>query len=136
MHTHTIIRKNGPCYRWVPKDVATCIIVFEKTHIVNHSREHTIDQRALHFVFIVVAFCLYILLLRFTYITFWPCNLPYYCYREGIAMVQHAHTHKGKGEGMCYSRHYYWKHIHTHIRGGGRNVVIIERTLLLTIVVV
>ncbi len=38
--THTIVQKNGPCYCCVPKDLATCIIAFEKAHSQSLKRAH------------------------------------------------------------------------------------------------
>jgi hypothetical protein len=46
----------------------------------------------------------------------------------------HTHT-RGEGKECAIQGTTIENHIHTHIKGGGRNVVIIERALLLTIVV-
>jgi hypothetical protein len=50
-------------------------------------------------------------------------------------LLFNRHTHKGSEEGTCYSKHFVVEnYIHTHIREGGKNIVIIERVLFFIVI--
>jgi hypothetical protein len=120
----------------VAKDLATCIVAFEKAHIVILSREYTIDECALYFVFLLL---LHFALIYCYYISPVLCFDLATCLTVATKMAlllfnMHTHT-RGEGKECAIQGTTIENHIHTHIKGGGRNVVIIERALLLTIVV-